>query len=115
MCFANSLATRLSFVWYFRTARARSVVRRAAEVKINVWGVPGVTGDLISANLETVVPVLARESQDRIGGRYEQDSRYAGRFRSVLGEVNDVVSKNADSTKKSKFSSKSHCVCVCEF
>jgi len=69
MCFANSLATRLSFVWYLRTARARSVARSAAEVKIKVWGVPGVTGDLISANLETVVLVLARESQDRRKGR----------------------------------------------
>ena len=61
MCFANSLATRLFFVWYLRTARARSVARRAAEVRINVWGVPGAAGDLIRANLETVA--LVRENR----------------------------------------------------
>jgi len=61
MCFANSLATRLSFVWYLRTARARSVARRAAELRINVWGVPGAAGDLTRANLETVA--LARENR----------------------------------------------------
>jgi len=58
--------------------------------------------------------ISQRKSQDGEKGD-EHDSRYAGRFRSVLGEVNDVVSKNADSIITKKVQQTNPIACAREF